>query len=385
MALTWHRRGPYRVAVVPPFTPFSALALPDAADASVAGTALESLLEELEACYDAVSLHLPPLFVDVRRATWRGWTAEPWYTYRLVPERSTPRYWSASTARNFRAGRDRYDLVDGGVTSEAVRLATESYARKGRRMPLDPGALETLAMHAERSGLAHSLGVRHRESGDLDAGVVILSLGGRAYYWVAGSRPGNAMTVLIGTMLPRLWASGVNEFDFMGANSPSVAEFKRRFGSELVPYYRLVFHRRADVNLLVALRKAAAMNHGEDDTGRRSTEVAAAMNHGEDAMRRASRAPVFLILVSLLFYYGRFGYDYANSDQDEVIPYLMHRLDPHLFTQDWFIHVQTTEFGVRTFFLEVLHVLSLVYPIWFAVLLAYVACWTLIAGWSSTR
>lgn len=92
------------------------------------------------------------------------------------------------------------------------------------------------------------------------------------------------------------------------------------------------------------------------------------------------RVPLFVPLGSLLLYFLRFGYDYANSDQDEVIPYLLHRLDPGLFTQDWFVGVQISEFSVRTYFVWLLNLFSFVLPVWLSVLLLYVVSWILIAA-----
>ena len=55
--------------------------------------------------------------------------------------------------------------------------------------------------------------------------------------WIAGSRPGPAMTVLLAGVLERLAADGLERFDFGGANVPTIAEFKRKFGGHLVPYF----------------------------------------------------------------------------------------------------------------------------------------------------
>lgn len=92
------------------------------------------------------------------------------------------------------------------------------------------------------------------------------------------------------------------------------------------------------------------------------------------------KVPLFVVLGSLLLYFLRFGYDYGNSDQDEVIPYLLHRLDPGLFTQDWFVTLQVGEFSVRTYFVWLLNALALILPVWLSVLLVYVTTWLLIAG-----
>lgn len=86
------------------------------------------------------------------------------------------------------------------------------------------------------------------------------------------------------------------------------------------------------------------------------------------------------MLASLLLYFTRFGYDYGNSDQDEIIPFVLHRLDPALFTQDWFVNLQLSDFSVRTYFVWLINALALLLPVWLSVLIIYVVSWLLIAA-----
>ncbi len=260
-AVTWKRRGPWREAIVPPFTPFSAVLLrnpPDASDVHARTTPLESLLAELETGYDRVHMHLSPEYADVRPAQWRGWTARPLYTYRLRTA-DGPETWSKGTARTFQTGKDAYDLLEGNETGRyAVRLAETSYARQRRNIPLGGNALATLVQRAERIGLASSFAVRHRDSGAIHAAAAVIRSDRQAYYWVTGSVPGPSMTVLLGKMLPNLHASGIDMFDLMGANTPGVAEFKRRFGARLKPYYRIGFCKKPMLQWLAGLREKSA-------------------------------------------------------------------------------------------------------------------------------
>jgi len=92
------------------------------------------------------------------------------------------------------------------------------------------------------------------------------------------------------------------------------------------------------------------------------------------------QAPLFVLLAALLLYFLRFGYDYGISDQDDIIPYLLHRLHPERFTRDWFVQGQAAAFGVRTYPVLLLQALSVALPIWLAFLGLYVAAWLLTAG-----
>jgi len=62
------------------------------------------------------------------------------------------------------------------------------------------------------------------------------------------------------------------------------------------------------------------------------------------------RPPLYLPLLTLTIYLFWRGYDYAISDQDEILPYLFHLLDPSLFQLDWFVNAQTDTFSPRTLF-----------------------------------
>ena len=62
------------------------------------------------------------------------------------------------------------------------------------------------------------------------------------------------------------------------------------------------------------------------------------------------RPPLFLTLLTLSIYLVWRGYEFAISDQEEVLPYLLHLLDPTLFANDWLVGVQTAQFGPRTLF-----------------------------------
>ncbi|MEX0748097.1 MAG: DUF6798 domain-containing protein [Rhodothermales bacterium] len=97
--------------------------------------------------------------------------------------------------------------------------------------------------------------------------------------------------------------------------------------------------------------------------------------HDKKERRYEERAPFFVLLGALLLFFLRFGYEYGVSDQDEVIPYLLHRLDPGLFTQDWFVQLQVSEFSIRTYFVWLLNIFAIILPIWLAALIIHVAAW----------
>ena len=252
--LFWRRRGPYREVRLPPFTQYSALLLrgrSSEADAHARTSCLEMLLDALENAYDR--LDLMATISDVRPANWRRWRVQPLYTYTLaLASGPITAHWSSSAERIWRRHQKGFRVEEGGPApaQAVVSLCQESYRRHGRALPGGQEALLALVRNLQRDGHARLFTARRHGQDAVEAGLAVLLSGDTACYWIAGSAPGPAMTVLLGRVLPLLAEAGVAHFDFVGANTPSIAEFKRRFGPRLTPYYHLQKTTRPELRLL---------------------------------------------------------------------------------------------------------------------------------------
>ena len=89
--------------------------------------------------------------------------------------------------------------------------------------------------------------------------------------------------------------------------------------------------------------------------------------------------PLFVALVTLIVAFLRFGYVYGSGDQDELIPSVLHLLDGTLFTQDWLVQTVASGINVRTFFLWLVALPSLVVPPWLAVFVLWVGVFVALA------
>lgn len=239
------RRLGIRRAVIPPLTAYSAVRLETGIKESQIhdrSSVLEVLLDAIEQKFDAAALHLPPQVQDTRVFTWRGWTVRPLYTYgiRLDASHDPLDAWSESARRIARQQSAEYAVETGDADTQAA-LVTESYLRNGRKPPLGRNRLARAVGTLTEAGTTTVLAARNIASGEIEASLTVLRSGSRAYYWAAGSKPGPSMTVLIAALLPRLATDGVGYFDFIGANTASIAEFKRRFGGRLTTYFRAVW------------------------------------------------------------------------------------------------------------------------------------------------
>ena len=135
-----------------------------------------------------------------------------------------------------------------------AHLCAESYRRHQRNAPAAESQLVALIQQLQTAGAARVFAATASGENAPSGGVIVLHDGRTAHYWIAGSRPGPAMTVLLGKLLPRLRDEGLEVFDFVGANTPSIAEFKRHFRPRLTPYYHVEKISRLELRLLQCLR-----------------------------------------------------------------------------------------------------------------------------------
>ncbi len=255
MKATLILRGPAWAShvVVPPLTPYSALRGP----LQLAEPGLMELCSRLTAEGRPATLSLTPE-LSRRIEYMPGWTRHSRHTYQLRTGTfdAVVAACSASTRRNIRRGTDAYvESRDPSLIPQVVSLAADAYRRSGKRFPAPLKELSGLATRCVERGGAHFMALEARHGGRIEAGIVALHGGDNAaWYWLAGSVPGPAMSVLVARMTTFLHEQHIGIFDLMGANTPPIAEFKRRFGGELVPYHHLSAPGRGPAMLLAWVR-----------------------------------------------------------------------------------------------------------------------------------
>ena len=231
----------WKMAVMPPLTP--EIPLIEHKPVSVSEmherkSALETLLPAVEKFYDKVDLMLPN--ADMRAFQWGGWEVKPRYTYISQLTDNIQKNWSSNPRRSFRQSQADFTLTECPERlAEIVQLNQDSYKRQGRPAYINTENTVKLVEPLLSAKKVRVFGLNANRESDFSAGVIILFHNKTAYYWIAGSRPGAAMTVLLGKLLPQLFESGIEKFDFVGANTPTIAEFKRRLGASLETYFHV--------------------------------------------------------------------------------------------------------------------------------------------------
>lgn len=251
--------GPYKRVVVPPLTAYTSFLFDPPlreTDINQRRSPLDALLILLDEHYHALSFSLHPSLSDVRAFTWRGWGVTPRYTHRQVlrkREKLLPLV-SKSARKRFKKNQSQHCLNETlDVLSAMTELHAATYDHQDRSPPLPLQHYTSLIERLHREGLARLFSLTPHDQDEPVGGQVLLTLNDTAYSWTGGTERGAAKTLFnIGLPL-RLHDEGIRFYDYVGANIPSLAEFKRSFGAPLVTYYH-VEKRRPELQLLRRLR-----------------------------------------------------------------------------------------------------------------------------------
>ena len=234
-------RGPLKDIVVPPFSPYSAILLNPKATATDRDAAVAVLNGSVVALPYSRLFSLDPDYFGADSSI-EGFTVQERFTYALknAPVEEAIAAWSSSSRRTFRKHSKEYEFLDDSVDVEEIAAMTaQGYKQSGRKMALNPFILSAFAESLIKRGLGAAVGLRNRDNGRLEAGMVLLLNSETAWCWLTGSIRGPSMTVLTAHVQQFLHARNVRSMDLMGANAPSIAEFKRRFGGDLITYCHL--------------------------------------------------------------------------------------------------------------------------------------------------
>ena len=261
--LARRRMGLYRLET-PELTPYTGLLLAPVAGKGPAKAeaaqhrACTHLTDHLAKHYDRVFLTHSPAIADVRPFTWQGWDAHLRYTYRL-PLGDSNALWERTERRTRTAIRKAEKLGYQLRPTNDVALFRQQYeaiyANQADGPPIAADLAERFVATALKAGLAQAYEIA---SPDGPAAVVAFVEGfDTTYAWTAGADPAYNHTGAISLLYWQYYTTTAHQyFDFVGANMPSIAFFKRGFGCDLVPYYAVEGYKSRWVQRAFGLRRA---------------------------------------------------------------------------------------------------------------------------------
>ena len=217
------------------------------------------LVEHLHKKFDYIQLAHTPIVKDVREFTWAGWEARVRYTYQMDlsdlealwerVERRTRTVIRKAEKNGFQVHptddvelfRHQYELI---------------YARQNTQMPVAGALVQHFVERALQANLAHTLLVES-PAGAVAAIVVFARGVDTVYAWQAGADPAFSNTGALSLLYWKLFEqTPYKKFDFVGANIPAIAFFKRGFGGDLIPYFVTEGYKSTLVKTAMAGRKA---------------------------------------------------------------------------------------------------------------------------------
>jgi hypothetical protein len=197
------------------------------------------LARELQTRRTAQRIILPAQYLDARPFQWAGQRCGLYYTYYFRFPFTLAQAASDIRRRVKKAQGLGYACKIGGPPADALACIAESEKRKGFGYKVPLPALEKLLSRLGPEVLR--IYVTYGPDGRTAASfVALVQPGGIAYAFLTGSAsdvlPTGATQLNIWCMLEDLQAQGCTSFDYVGANTPSLAAAKAQWGCELVPH-----------------------------------------------------------------------------------------------------------------------------------------------------
>jgi len=216
----------------------------------------ELILHELERRFQFVQLSFHPSVQDVRVLQWRGWHLNPQFTH-INKIDDIEKLWeglSSSVRRKIhRAEEKNFSVVEKDTPSLLLTLQEESYRRNGLK-PILPHSIFDQYCNALLKNKMLRIYSIFDSKGNVHSERAVVLWKNCAYDWIAGTDPRlleeNTTHLLVWEIMKRLSAEGYTTFDFLGANTPYIVDFKQSFGGELKNYYEATFYSSRFMKLL---------------------------------------------------------------------------------------------------------------------------------------
>jgi hypothetical protein len=217
------------------------------------------ILRELEQHFQFVHFSLNPNVQDVRVFQWHRWHLNPQFTYvnRIDNIEAVWDNLSSSLRRKIHnAQGNKFNIAEKDNPSILLTLQEESYKRSGLKPVLPRNNFEFYcgALLKEKMLKIYSIS---DNAGNVHSERAVVLWKDFVYDWIAGTDPKlleqNATHLLLWEIMKRLSADGYALFDFLGANTPHIVDFKQSFGGELKNYYEVSFYSSPIVKLLNTL------------------------------------------------------------------------------------------------------------------------------------
>ena len=241
-------------AVTPLLTPYFGFVLEEPGGEKFSATAsknhavLSALGQYLCKHYAYVNLVLAPHLEDIRPLQQLGFTITPRFTYclnlRLSPEEHWGRFDGSARRQIKKAQKESFEICSRLPIAPAYRLFESTFRRRGEDCPVSESLFSAVL---ENHGLADRRAIFAAWLGDsLASYIVLLTFNRTLYYAIAASEAdylsSGINSLLIWEIIREYAGRDWNIFDFVGANTPSIARFKENFNPRLQLYFQVEYY-----------------------------------------------------------------------------------------------------------------------------------------------
>ncbi|MFZ1729228.1 MAG: GNAT family N-acetyltransferase [Bacteroidota bacterium] len=253
--LLLHRRGPLRIAAPLPVSLYAGLIT-----STESPFPFDNLLDVIEAAFHFISISAAIPDEERTLLGKRGWRLRKQQTIRISLS-DIQVVWDGYTQslrrKLRRASESALQLDSDPPIDLIVRMFEQSYLRHGKLPPIPGSKIEEWLHALLQHGIANCFAARHAD-GRCAAVRVVVRDGDMLYDWLAGADPTIAPSAshwLLHAILERFIAEGCKLFDFMGANTPGVTDFKRGFGGFDHEYHEAEWYRPTLLRHVDAIRR----------------------------------------------------------------------------------------------------------------------------------
>ncbi|MGM0503187.1 MAG: GNAT family N-acetyltransferase [Bacteroidota bacterium] len=241
----------FPIIVPPKFTPYNNLLIKKRDTKYVSKKESNQLLiiEEISNFlikkFKFITLSFPPGFKDIRGFLWNGYTEKIKYTYleKIKNIEEIQECFEPSLKRQIKKGLKQnykisYDFNNNEIGISYQLLKTMQKKNNKKRF-LDYSEFENILkiLHAKNSLLLCNI---YNEDTPVYSNIIIIDQS-TAFYWLAGGNYNFYNTglnqVLLYNILNKLNQLDCKTFDFIGANTDSIAKYKSTYNFNLTPYF----------------------------------------------------------------------------------------------------------------------------------------------------
>ncbi len=268
--LYWpHKRFGLHALTPVPFTPYTGPVLKqESAEKNSTRIAFNSQCHELLARhllqrFDFIRITTHPQLSDIRPYLWSGFEAFPFYTYRLPLDGNAETRYNNTLKRQIRtAEKEGLSVETSGECEPIADFVEQSYRAHGFNPPLPKKDVLRLTEAVLREETGRLFYV-YTAGGERIGGVLLTEDRNTVYYTLSGIKRAYKHVQPMAFLLHSVFGDERlrhKEFDFIGANTPALEQFKRGFGGSLIPYYGLSRYRSGFVRKIVQINEALRHN-----------------------------------------------------------------------------------------------------------------------------